>query len=124
MVSKEEAQIDAVAGEWLRRKRLALGISQDQIAAAAGTTHQQIAKYEAGTSRWPMGRFVAFAEALKEDPTAALEEILAACKSGYIDAVPDRQRMDFMRMIDSLSPQQVSIAMEFVKRIRQILRKK
>ena len=57
-------QADFVLGELLRQKRLAAGISQQQLAEACGITFQQVQKYERGANRVSAGRLYELARAL------------------------------------------------------------
>lgn len=49
-------EVDAHVGRRLRRRRSALGISQEQLGAALGLTFQQVQKYEKGQNRISAGR--------------------------------------------------------------------
>jgi transcriptional regulator with XRE-family HTH domain len=57
-----EADLHVAAA--LRRRRLALGLAQAQLADMLGVTHQQLHKYEAGASRITIGRLARLAEVL------------------------------------------------------------
>lgn len=52
-------------GEVLRRRRIELGMSQTDLAAAAGVDARQIRRYEAGEQQPVLGVAVAIADALK-----------------------------------------------------------
>ena len=56
--------VDRMVCERLRARRLLLGLSQTDIAMAAGLSPQQIHKYETGTSRLTAGRLAQFASIL------------------------------------------------------------
>ena len=56
--------IDRRVGERLRSRRLKMGLSQTELAAAAGVTFQQVQKYERGTNRISAGRIIQFVERL------------------------------------------------------------
>jgi transcriptional regulator with XRE-family HTH domain len=49
-------EVDAHVGRRLRQRRIALGISQEQLGEALGLTFQQIQKYEKGQNRISAGR--------------------------------------------------------------------
>lgn len=57
-------EVDAHVGRRLRRRRTALGITQDQLGKALGLTFQQIQKYEKGQNRIGAGRLYRIAEFL------------------------------------------------------------
>lgn len=49
-------EVDAHVGRRLRQRRIALGISQEQLGEQLGLTFQQIQKYEKGQNRISAGR--------------------------------------------------------------------
>lgn len=49
-------EVDAHVGRRLRQRRIALGISQEQLGTELGLTFQQIQKYEKGQNRISAGR--------------------------------------------------------------------
>jgi transcriptional regulator with XRE-family HTH domain len=49
-------EVDAHVGRRLRQRRIALGISQEQLGADLGLTFQQVQKYEKGQNRISAGR--------------------------------------------------------------------
>src|SRR5689334_19938376 len=57
--------IDLHVGARLKQERLRAGLSQQQLAAAAGVTFQQVQKYENGSNRVSAGRLAQSARALK-----------------------------------------------------------
>lgn len=65
MASKGQPNpIDIYIGDRIRRRRVAMGISQERLAEAIGLTFQQIQKYERGANRVSASRLWDFAEAL------------------------------------------------------------
>ena len=65
--------IDRRVGERLRSRRLKMGLSQTELAAAAEVTFQQVQKYERGTNRISAGRIIQFAERLGVAPAYFVE---------------------------------------------------
>jgi len=59
--------IDHHVGTMLRARRVALGLSQQQLAEAVDLTYQQAHKYETGANRISAGRLHALARALEVD---------------------------------------------------------
>lgn len=49
-------EVDAHVGHRLRQRRIALGISQEQLGSQLGLTFQQVQKYEKGQNRISAGR--------------------------------------------------------------------
>jgi transcriptional regulator with XRE-family HTH domain len=62
--NREASEIDAHVGARLRRRRLLAGVSQTELAKAAGVSFQQVQKYENGTNRIGAGRLFVFARFL------------------------------------------------------------
>jgi DNA-binding XRE family transcriptional regulator len=55
---KTKNELDQRVGERLRSRRLKMGLSQTELAAAAGVTFQQVQKYERGANRISAGRMI------------------------------------------------------------------
>ncbi|TCQ14990.1 helix-turn-helix domain-containing protein [Rhizobium sp. PP-CC-3G-465] len=64
MKPKQATDFDVLVGERIRKRRKALGLSQSELGAVAGLSHQQIVKYEAGQNRVHPAEMVVFARAL------------------------------------------------------------
>ena len=60
--------VDRHVGAKVRERRLALGLTQQQLAELVGTTYQQAHKYEKGVNRISAGRLHAIARALGVEP--------------------------------------------------------
>ena len=58
-------QVDSHVGERIRRRRRALGMSQEELAASVGLTFQQIQKYERGANRVSASKLYQLATTLK-----------------------------------------------------------
>ena len=61
--------VDAHIGQKIRARRNLLGLSQTELADAAGITFQQIQKYEKGVNRVGASRLQQFSEALGVPPS-------------------------------------------------------
>ena len=59
---------DVDIGMRIRLRRIELHMSQDQLGQALGVTFQQVQKYEKGTNRISVSRFLDICRALKVDP--------------------------------------------------------
>ena len=57
-------EVDRHVARRVRERRVALGLTQGELAARLGLTYQQVHKYEAGANRMTAGRLHAVAEAL------------------------------------------------------------
>jgi len=62
------ARVDAAIGERIRRRRVELGLTQDQLAGRLGVSYQQIQKYERGANRISASRLYALARRLDVVP--------------------------------------------------------
>jgi len=60
--------VDRQVGDRMRRRRILLGLTQDQLADALGISYQQIQKYETGANRISAGRLAQIAEVLEVQP--------------------------------------------------------
>ncbi len=61
----DASEIDQQVGERIRRRRVLLGLTQDQLGEAIGISYQQIQKYEAGANRISAGRLYQMALTLQ-----------------------------------------------------------
>jgi transcriptional regulator with XRE-family HTH domain len=57
-------RVDRHVGDRIRRRRRALGLSQDDLAGSVGLTFQQIQKYERGANRVSASKLYQIAQAL------------------------------------------------------------
>jgi transcriptional regulator with XRE-family HTH domain len=62
---KSASATDRLVGGQMRARRLALGMSQTELAEAIGVSFQQVQKYEKGTNRISASRLQQIAEALQ-----------------------------------------------------------
>jgi transcriptional regulator with XRE-family HTH domain len=65
--------IDVHVGQKIRARRNLLGLSQTELADAAGISFQQVQKYEKGSNRIGAGRLLQFSEALGVPPSYFFE---------------------------------------------------
>jgi transcriptional regulator with XRE-family HTH domain len=72
--------IDVHVGERIRRRRRALGVSQDRLAEQLGLTFQQVQKYERGANRVSASKLYQIANTLQ------------ASVSFFFDGLPDPPR--------------------------------
>jgi transcriptional regulator with XRE-family HTH domain len=61
-------RVDAAIGERIRRRRVELGLTQEQLACRLGLSYQQIQKYERGANRISASRLFALARRLDVTP--------------------------------------------------------
>ncbi len=75
-VERGPHQVDSHVGERIRRRRRALGMSQEDLAGSVGLTFQQIQKYERGANRVSASKLYQLAQTLQA-PVAFFFEGLA-----------------------------------------------
>lgn len=107
--------VDRQVGERMRRRRILLGLTQDQLADALGISYQQIQKYETGANRVSAGRLAQISEVLEVQPGwffGAPEKVESAAGSSraVIDLVrnfcrieDERVRTHLMALVRSLA---------------------
>lgn len=62
------ADIDQRVGDRIRRRRILMGLTQDQLGEALNISYQQIQKYETGANRVSAGRLYLIARKLEVAP--------------------------------------------------------
>jgi len=60
-------RVDEHVGQRIRERRTALGLTQEQLAAALNISYQQVQKYETGSNRVSAGRLYEIAKHLDTD---------------------------------------------------------
>jgi len=95
--------VDRQVGERMRRRRILLGLTQDQLADALGISYQQIQKYETGANRVSAGRLAQIAEVLEVQPgwffgAAEKVESPAGSSRAVIDLVRNFSRIEDERV--------------------------
>ncbi len=73
MTPAQLKRIDCQVGERIKNRRIALNLSQTDIAKKCAISFQQIQKYEIGTNRVAASRLVQIAQALDVAPAHFLE---------------------------------------------------
>jgi len=72
-LSRSATAVDVHIGQKVRTRRNLLGLSQTELADAAGITFQQVQKYEKGVNRIGASRLQQFSEALGVPPSYFFE---------------------------------------------------
>ena len=65
MAKRSPNSVDVHVGNQIRRRRLALGMSQEKLAEALGISFQQVQKYEKGVNRVGASRLQAISDILQ-----------------------------------------------------------
>lgn len=83
---EDVTRVDAAIGERIRRRRVELGLTQEQLACRVGISYQQIQKYECGANRISASRLYALACRLDVAPAYFYADLVAPA------ATPDHGR--------------------------------
>ena len=102
---KAADKIDAHIGGRVRLRRMAVGMSQEQLGAALGVTFQQVQKYEKGLNRIGAGRLYRISQVLGV-PVAHFYEGLphtngAAPPSRTASAEADRESAEILNFLST-----------------------
>ncbi|MEO1091154.1 MAG: helix-turn-helix transcriptional regulator [Pseudomonadota bacterium] len=69
------AAVDKAIGERIRRRRVELGMTQDQLADQIGLSYQQVQKYERGSNRISAAKLYELVLVLAVDPGFFFERL-------------------------------------------------
>ena len=87
--------IDLHMGRRLRRRRLLLGLTQQQLGAATGCQFQQVQKFECAANRMSADKVWRFAQAL-DVPITYFYDGLSSRQRTASDAVSEHDRTDLL----------------------------
>lgn len=99
MSNKTIHHVDKYVGEKLRKRRLLLKVSQEQLAECVDLTFQQIQKYEKGLNRISCSKLYEFAHFLKTDIEYFFQGLSGACPVtvvGGADALCDSATAEYV----------------------------
>ena len=117
------ADIDRHVGERIRRRRVMLGLTQEQLGEALGISYQQIQKYETGANRVSAGRlfkisqileinvaklFDGLGEAPEEDVTSGSRHVIELVRS-FTKIKDEKIRGSVMALVRTLSDRESSV---------------
>lgn len=74
-IANTASDIDRRVGERIRRRRVLLGVTQDQLGDALGISYQQVQKYETGANRVSAGRLYQIAQTLETSVGSFFDEL-------------------------------------------------
>ena len=117
--------VDKHVGELVRVRRVALGLSQSDLAKALGLTFQQVQKYEKGTNRISASKLFDTATFLKVPISFFFEGLPEAGTEGAVETgiihtiLCDREGLDFLRAYAALGAEHKTtlrnVAQGFIK---------
>ena len=102
------SEVDRLVGDRIRRRRILMGLTQDQLGEALGILYQQIQKYETGSNRVSAGRLYLIAEKLEVSAGWFFDPVKSdASSSDFNDIGSSRQLMDFVRSFSKIEDDRV-----------------
>lgn len=102
------SEVDRLVGDRIRRRRILMGLTQDQLGEALGISYQQIQKYETGANRVSAGRLYLIAEKLDVSPGWFFDPVKSdASSSDFNDIGSSRQLMDFVRSFSKIEDERI-----------------
>lgn len=105
------AEIDARVGDRIRRRRILMGLTQDQLGEALGISYQQIQKYETGANRVSVGRLYLISQKLGVNPGWFFDGSLSdASRDDIGELGSSRLLMDFVRNFSRIQDERLRTA--------------
>lgn len=91
-------EVDRLVGDRIRRRRILMGLTQDQLGESLGISYQQIQKYETGANRVSAGRLYLIAARLDVSPGWFFDPVKSDASSEDFDELgSSRLLMEFVR---------------------------
>jgi len=92
------SEVDRLVGDRIRRRRILMGLTQDQLGESLGISYQQIQKYETGANRVSAGRLYLIAARLEVSPGWFFDPVKSDASSEDFDELgSSRLLMEFVR---------------------------
>jgi transcriptional regulator with XRE-family HTH domain len=107
-MTKSANEIDAHIGSRVKLRRMAIGMSQEQLGQALGLTFQQVQKYEKGLNRIGAGRLYRIAQVLDVPVSSFFEGLPEA--GGDSSAEEIANTAELMSFLASIEGYQLSTA--------------
>ncbi|MEM1036497.1 MAG: helix-turn-helix transcriptional regulator [Pseudomonadota bacterium] len=103
--------VDSRVGDRIRRRRILMGLTQDQLGEALGISYQQIQKYETGANRVSVGRLYLIAQKLGVNPGWFFDGALSdAGRDDIGELGSSRLLMDFVRNFSRIEDERLRTA--------------
>ena len=111
------SEVDRLVGDRIRRRRILMGLTQDQLGEALGISYQQIQKYETGANRVSAGRLYLIGQCLEVSPGWFFDPAKSDASSNDFDELgSSRLLMEFVRSFARIDDERVkSILVSLVK---------
>lgn len=92
------SDVDRLVGDRIRRRRILMGLTQDQLGESLGISYQQIQKYETGANRVSAGRLYLIAQRLEVAPGWFFDPVQSdATSDDFNELGSSRLLMEFVR---------------------------
>ena len=92
------SEVDRLVGARIRRRRILMGLTQDQLGESLGISYQQIQKYETGANRVSAGRLYLIANRLDVSPGWFFDPVKSDASSDDFDELgSSRLLMELVR---------------------------
>ncbi len=102
------AEVDSLVGDRIRRRRILMGLTQDQLGESLGISYQQIQKYETGANRVSSGRLYLIAEKLEVSPGWFFDPVKSDATSSDFDEMgSSRLLMEFVRSFSRIEDERL-----------------
>ena len=108
---KRKTAVDKELGRRVRLRRTLLELSQLDLARALGVTHQQVQKYESGSTRISASRMLSIAQALHV-PVGWFFDGLGALPAGEGSTIASARAENLERLISATNQNDVAAAEE------------
>lgn len=106
------SEIDSLIGDRIRRRRILMGLTQDQLGDALGISYQQVQKYETGANRVSAGRLYLIAQRLNVSAGWFFDPVGADKVESDLDEIgPPRLLMEFVRNFARIKDDKVKTAL-------------
>jgi len=111
------SEVDRLVGDRIRRRRILMGLTQDQLGEALGISYQQIQKYETGANRVSAGRLYLIGRSLDVSPGWFFDPAKSDASSSDFDELgSSRLLMEFVRSFARIDDERLkSILVSLVK---------
>lgn len=111
------SEVDRLVGDRIRRRRILMGLTQDQLGETLGISYQQIQKYETGANRVSAGRLYLIGECLEVAPGWFFDPVKSdASSDDFNELGSSRLLMEFVRSFARIEDERVrSLLVSLVK---------
>ncbi len=111
------SEVDRLVGDRIRRRRILMGLTQDQLGETLGISYQQIQKYETGANRVSAGRLYLIGACLEVSPGWFFDPVKSdASSDDFNELGSSRLLMEFVRSFARIEDERVkSLLVSLVK---------